>query len=50
MLNSDDSFLQSWTDVTSGAAHKKFISQVELEINVQLEDAESRIMAVQEVS
>lgn len=32
------------------AAHKKFLFEVEQEINVQLEDAESRIMAVQEVS
>ncbi|XP_042023207.1 meiosis-specific protein ASY3-like [Salvia splendens] len=32
------------------AAHKKFLSQVEQETNVQLEDAESRIMAVQEVA
>ncbi|KAL1553065.1 thyroid receptor-interacting protein 11-like [Salvia divinorum] len=32
------------------AAHKKFVSQVEQEINVQLEDTESRIMAVQEMA
>ncbi|XP_047973843.1 thyroid receptor-interacting protein 11-like [Salvia hispanica] len=33
-----------------GAAHKKLVSQVEQEINAQLEDAESRIMAVQEMA
>ncbi|KAG8389633.1 hypothetical protein BUALT_Bualt02G0249300 [Buddleja alternifolia] len=32
------------------AAHKVFLSQVEQEIKVQLDDAESRIMAVQELA
>lgn len=32
------------------AAHKKFLSQVEQEINVQLDDAESRIMGVEKMA